>query len=134
MSLFLVSLASYRCERPIWVGQGARAYIVNPDCIPGVLNARVNSHWYLHLLDLLEHTKNWAGLLLPEPFAHSLLPDVSGRGSGRLRQMFSAEEYANTEFVLLKLDKSWGLANRVRTIVAAIAFAHMHRVAVVVLF
>ena len=51
-----------------------------------------------------------------------------------MTSLLGGADEANTDYVLLILDRGWGLANRVRTMVWAMMLAISHRLALVVLW
>ena len=99
----------------------------NPDFAQFVLSKPIGNPWDLHLLDSLEQWYGRAYMIYPPPLANVIHPAQSSRGSDRLHLYFGDDDEAVTDYILLLLDKGWGLWNRVRTIVWAAMLANLHR-------
>ena len=115
-------------------GQGARRYILSPDFAQFVLSQPIGNPWDLHLLDLLEKWSGRAYMIYPSPLLNVIYPAQANRGSERLRYYFGGEGEAVTDYILVLLDKGWGLWNRVRTMVWAAMLANFHRLGLFVLW
>ena len=77
--------------------------------------------------------KGYAVLVFPMPLNNVIYPARPCRGSARLQSFFWKGEDV-TDYILLTLDKAWGLWNRVRTMVWAMRIADFHRLGLFVLW
>ena len=111
-----------------------RGYILHPDFAHFLLKKRIGNPWDLHLIDIVQEFEGWGAVVFPEPVQHSIHPEKPGRGSGRFTSILGGPEDASTEYVLLLFDRSWGVSNRVRTMVWAMMLAISHRLALVMLW
>ena len=130
----LKNLTPHPGRRSHWVGQGGHGYILSPDFAQFVLSKPIGNPWDLHLLDLLEQWYGRAYIIYPPPLVNVIHPAQSSKGSDRMRTYFGGEDEAATDYILLILDKAWGLWNRVRTIVWAAMLANFHRLGLFVLW
>ena len=121
-----------------FIGQGARAIAYSPEFARKVLDAKFNSYYDLHLLELLAKEAGlWrksthdiltlALLAMPPLFTHVPSFEARFRGSGRLQSEAQTPAEETSYFLCLDLSHQWGLSNRVQTIILWIIFCSYHR-------
>ena len=118
-------------KRSQWVGQGARGYILHPSFAQHLLQQRFGNYWDLHMITQLQQYKGYAVLVFPMPLCNIIYPARPCRGSSRLQSFLGKAGEDVTDYILLSLDKAWGLWKRMRTIVWAIKLVDFHRVGTV---
>ena len=121
-------------KRSQWVGQGARGYILHPSFAEHLLEQPIGNYWDLHMITELQKYKGYAVLVFPMPLCNIIYPAQPCRGSSRLQSFLGKKGEDVTDYILISLDKGWGLWNRVRSIVWAIKLADFHRVGLFVLW
>ena len=121
-------------KRSHWVGQGARGYILHPDFAQFLQEQRIQNHWDLHMMDMLLKYKGKAAIVYPVTIVNAIQPSLPARGSARLQSYFGVDGEQVTDYILLNLEKGWGLWNRVRTIIWAMFLADFHHLGLFVIW
>ena len=117
-------------DRPAWVGQGSRAYVLSAEFAQVLLTQRIDNYWDLHMIDLIQGSRGSRAALLAFPMLarHDVDTARGDRGSGKLQTILG--EHKDVDYILIKC--TLGLFNRIRTICMALWVAHFHAVGVTV--